>query len=96
MKSGPVVDFGPKLTHEAFSGPFVLKNPPKRGPKAEFLGFLKNAFSTVKALRMALEHIRKVPSDQQDLTNLNPEFGEDCVTYANVAFCSVSRTSPFF
>ena len=60
------------------------------------LCFEKDAFSSATAIRMALEHIRKVPSDQQDLTNLNPEFGEDCVTYANVAFCSVSRTSPFF
>ena len=96
MKSGPVVDFGPKLTHEAFSGPFVMKNPPKRGQKGEFLGLLKNAFSTVKTLRMALGHIKKVPGVQQDLTNLNPEFQEDCVTYANVAFCGVSRTSPHF
>ena len=60
------------------------------------LCFEKDAFSSATAIRMVLEHIRKVPSDQQDLTNLNPEFGEDCVMYANVAFCSVSRTSPFF
>ena len=41
VKSGPVVDFGPKLTHEAFSGPFVLKNPPKRGFKGRIFGFFK-------------------------------------------------------
>ena len=41
VKSGPVVDFGPKLTHEAFSGPFVMKNPPKRGSEGWIFGFVK-------------------------------------------------------
>ena len=47
--------FWAKTDPRGVFGTICSENPPKRGPKAEFLGFLKNAFSTVKTLRMALE-----------------------------------------